>query len=482
MEIDRALADPKLLGAALGEPSTWSTWQTVLRAAFGLDLNPKQRRVFRELAGHRVPPRDRVQELWCLAGRRSGKSRMAAAIATYIATFVDHRKYLAAGEPGFVLSLSPTQNQARLVLGYCLAFLRASPILRQKIVSTTTHEIRLAGGIVIAAHPNSYRSVRGRTLLACILDEVAFFRDESSANPDLETYRAVLPALATTAGMLVGISSPYRRTGLLHAKYRDHFGKRDDRVLVIKGSTETFNPTISKSIIAAARQADPQAALAEWDAEFRSDLAQFLDDATIDRAIDHSRPLELSPQRGIRYYAFADASAGRHDHFTLSIGHKEGDRFVADVIRGMRPPFDPNGVAHEYAALVKQYGCTSITGDAYAGEWVAGAFRKVGITYKRAQLVKSALYLEALPHFMRGAVSLPAHERLIRELRLLERRTHRSGKDSVDHGQGGSDDYANAVCGCVQLAIAEHRTPVAALSAPRMITGHSEPYWIGGDS
>jgi hypothetical protein len=37
---------------------------------------------------------------------------------------------------------------------------------------------------------------------------------------------------------------------------------------------------------------------------------------------------------------------------------------------------------------------------------------------------------------------------LLRELRLLERRTHRSGKDSVDHGRSGHDDLANVVCAC----------------------------------
>jgi hypothetical protein len=27
---------------------------------------------------------------------------------------------------------------------------------------------------------------------------------------------------------------------------------------------------------------------------------------------------------------------------------------------------------------------------------------------------------------------------------------HPSGKDSVDHGRSGHDDYANAVCGCLR--------------------------------
>jgi hypothetical protein len=47
-------------------------------------------------------------------------------------------------------------------------------------------------------------------------------------------------------------------------------------------------------------------------------------------------------------------------------------------------------------------------------------------------------------------VRLPDHARLLRKLRLLERRTHRGGKDSVDHPRGGHDDHANAVCGVLR--------------------------------
>ena len=63
---------------------------------------------------------------------------------------------------------------------------------------------------------------------------------------------------------------------------------------------------------------------------------------------------------------------------------------------------------------------------------------------------KSQLYLEALPQFMRQSISLPNHPKLIRELRLLERRTSRAGRDVVDHGAHGSDDYANAFCGALR--------------------------------
>jgi hypothetical protein len=220
---------------------------------------------------------------------------------------------------------------------------------------------------------------------------------------------------------------------------------------LVQGSSQT---TLDARIIASARASDPEAALAEYDAQFRNDLSNLFDDAVIDAAIDHTRPPELPRLPGIKYFAFVDASAGRHDHFTAAISHRErdGDAIVIDALNGFGPPFDPNVVASDFARLAKRYGCSKIVGDAFAGEWVSQAFNRAGVKYERAEANRSSIYLECLPLFARHAVRLPDHARLIRELRLLERSVHRSGKDSVDHPRGGSDDYANATCGSLWLA------------------------------
>jgi Terminase large subunit, ATPase domain len=448
--IDRTLTDPQLLGAALGDATPWQTWLTVLRAAFGLPLDECQRAAFHQVAGERGPPAKRVRELWAVVGRRGGKSRMAAALAVYQAAFAKH--HLAHGETGYVLVLAASRDQAKVVFDYVKAFLEASPVLRQEIDGITKSEIRLRQGVIIGTHANSFRSIRGRTLLAVIFDEVSQWRDETSAIPDLEVYRAVLPALMTAKGMLIGISTPYRRTGLLYQKHRDHFGVASDDVLVIQGTSTQFNPTLTQAEIDAAVADDPEGATSEWEATFRSDLAAFLDDATIEAAVDRDRPLELPPRTNHRYVAFGDPSGGRHDAFTLCIGHREGELFVADVVRGTRPPFDPHEVTKDFAALCREYKITQVRGDRYSAEWVTTAFRDAGVNYKPADKNKSELYLEALPLFTRGAVSIPDIPPLLRELRLLERAVHRGSKDTVDHPRNGSDDFANALCGCAALA------------------------------
>jgi len=449
--IDEALRDRALLGAALGDWRTWTTWLAVLRGAFGLSLDVQQRQVFAEVAGGRGSLARPVRELWAIVGRRAGKSKMAAAIAVYLACFVKHR--LSAGERGMVLVLAASQEQARVVFNYAKAFLVESPVLRQEIVDATRSEIRLRSGIVIAIHSNSFRTVRGRSLCAAVFDECSMWRDETSSLPDLEVYRSVLPSLLTTRGMLVGISTGYRRVGLLYQKYRDYFGQDSPDTLVVQGGTRQFNGTVDEAEIAAQVAADPAAARSEWFGQFRDDLASYLSDDLIDAAIEPGRPLELSPQPNTVYRAFADASGGvGQDAYTIAIGHKDReDHCILDLVRGTAGKIDPHEVTRQFAALCKEYRVREVIGDSYAQEWVAAAWRGTGVAYRKSELTKSQIYLETVPLFTRGLVRLPDHPRLLRELRLLERQTHRSGKDSVDHPRGGHDDHANSACGALHL-------------------------------
>jgi hypothetical protein len=451
--IDRALLDRNLLGAALGDPSTWLAWLAILKAAHGRPLNERERELFTVVAGDREPPTRKVKELVCVASRRSGKGRIGAACAVHAALLIDHSPVLAPGEVGVVACVSPTRAQATILLNYAVGYLEASPLLRGEVVDVTADEVRLKNGNVICTLVSDYRSLRGRTLLLAIMDEAAFLRDEASSTPDIECARALSPGLATTGGMLVILSSPYRKLGLLYQRHRDHFGQNGD-VLVIRAPSRLLNPTLDEGIIASAQDSDAFATRSEWLGEFRDDIGAFLDEELVERAIDHGRPLELPPQERCRYRAFVDASGGRHDYYCVSLGFKEGERYVVAVIRGARPPFDPGAVTTEFANLCREYGVGSVVGNSYSAEWVASAWRAAGIGYQPCDISKSEVYLEVLPLFTRGLVSMPDHKQLVRELRLLERHTHRSGRDSVDHGRNGSDDHSNAVCGLLRTLVA----------------------------
>ena len=148
-----AMNDPNLLGAALGDTATWTRWLSILKAAFALPMSDADIAQFKEVSGNREPPTQRVDELWALLGRRSGKSRVAAALACYAALLVPRK--LAHGETGVVLVLAASADQAKVVFNYCTGFLQASPVLAREIIGSTATEIRLRNGNIIGVYANN---------------------------------------------------------------------------------------------------------------------------------------------------------------------------------------------------------------------------------------------------------------------------------------------------------------------------------------
>lgn len=413
-------------------------------------MSAEELAIYQRHTGRTLPPTEQASEAWMVIGRRGGKSFVTALIAVFLACFRDYQQYLSPGERGVVMVLAADRKQARVILRYVLAFLMHVPMLKRLVVADRADGVELSNRIDIEIHTSSFRSVRGYTLAAALCDEVAFWQADESANPDKEIINALRPAMATIPNaLLIGLSSPYARRGVLWEAFRDHHARDGDPVLVWQADTRSMNPSVPQSVIDRAYAEDPTAAAAEYGAQFRSDVASFLLAEWLDAIPTHA---ELPPVAGTRYHAFADPSGGAADSFTLGIAHKEGETFVLDLLRGRRPPFDPGSVVAEYAAILKTYGLHKVMGDRYAAEWVTAAFREHGIVYENSEKPKSDLYLEAEPLFARGVLRLVEHRTLQTELRQLERRTGSSGKDRVDHPPRGHDDYANAACGALVLA------------------------------
>jgi hypothetical protein len=316
------------------------------------------------------------------------------------------------------------------------------------VADSNTDAITLTNRTAIEITTASFRTVRSATLIAALCDEVAFWRsDESAANPDTEILRALRPALGTIPGSIMLLaSSPYAKRGELYSAYRKHFGKTGAPVLVWKADTLTMNPAFSRATVEAEYAKDPESARAEYGAEFRDDLADFITREAID-AITCQDRRELPPEPGIAYAGFCDPSGGASDAMTLAIAHLQGDVGVLDEVLEIRPPFDPDAAVAECAALLRRFGIARITGDRYAGQWPVARFAAHGITFEQSARPKNDLYHDFLPLANAKRVELLDVPRLAAQLIGLERRTARSGRDSIDHTPGAHDDVANAVCG-----------------------------------
>jgi hypothetical protein len=137
----------------------------------------------------------------------------------------------------------------------------------------------------------------------------------------------------------------------------------------------------------------------------------------------------------------------------MGVTHREKDgTVVLDLLFERKAPFNPSEVTEEIAALLKSYGCTQVTGDKYAAQWVVEAFQKVGIKYIQSERDRSAIYLDCLPLFTSGRARLIDNARLVAQFAALERRTFSTGKDRVDHGSSGKDDACNSAAGSMVLA------------------------------
>jgi hypothetical protein len=446
----RALRDKKLLGTIL-DGESWESWRVLLIALMGETLTDEERPVFTRLTGRKREPLARIEEFWGIVGRRGGKSRSAAVLAIFQACFVDHSKVIVVGERPIVLCLAENTKQAGVVFNYVAGIVEATPMLAELVTGKTQDTLSLSTGVDIEVRAASFRGLRGVTTVAVIADECAFWQsdDSGSANPDTAILDAVRPSLATTGGPLIVISSPYARRGAVFDTWARHYGDNGDPlILVAQGASRDFNPSLQQKVVDRAIERDPAAASAEYLGQFRSDLEAFVKIEAVEACVERGT-FERAPVSGVKYFGFVDPSGGSADSMTMAIAHRHGDRAVLDAIREVKPPFSPESTVADFATLLKTYRVERVNGDRYAGEWPREVFRHHGIEYVPAAKPKSEIYGGSLPLINSGRADLLDDKRLISQLCGLERRSGRSGKDSIDHAPGAHDDRINAAAGAL---------------------------------
>jgi len=464
MTIIDAIESLKIFRPLFKDLSTWRPWIVFLKALFGLPIEDSEdRELVKKCTGLVDPPKARVRECAAICGRRSGKSFVSALVAVFLACFKNWRPFLSPGERGWIFVIAVDKSQASIIKRYISGILDSSPILRRMIDRELREEIHLKNKISIGVKVCSFRSVRGFTVIAAVLEETAFWRSDFTANPDREVVGALRPALATIPeSLLLFVSTPYSRRGVLWDTFNKGFGN-PGKTLVWRAPSLTMNPTLNKDIIEDALKDDPQAAAAEWQVEWRQDIESFLSFEALQACVVRDR-LELPPIDGVKYTAFIDPSGGGQDSFGLAISHTEANgRFIIlDKVVEWKPPFNPNQVVLEAATIAKVYRCGYVMSDRYARDWVRDSLRVHGVDIKFSKLSASQLYLDFLPIVMGRRCELLDNQRLIAQTANLERRVRQGGYDLVTHFPGQHDDLANAAAGACVYATGKGRSEIKA--------------------
>ncbi|MGA2363838.1 MAG: terminase large subunit [Candidatus Aminicenantales bacterium] len=378
------------------------------------------------------------EEVFIIAGRQGGKSTTMGFVAAYEAALGGWEKKVGPGEQWNIFCLADTREQAGIVFGNIKRFLKP---FQRLVKRETNDELDLVNGAHIAVKASDFRSVRGWRLALVVLDEVAFFPND---NVD-ELISALTPSIIP-GGRLIGISSPNRKTGSLWALHEKFWGRDDADTLVFKAPTKLLNPTFSDRKIARDMERDPERCRAEYEAVFRDDAGALFDEEKIRAAATGK---EGPPEKGVRYHAFIDASAGKTDSMTLAIAHAFDEVVYLDLVRENAPPFDFVQVVEEYAGLLQKYGIGECWGDRYAFASLESQLRRHRIALNQSKANTTEFYLKLKALLQAGAVVLLDNKKLIDQLKRLELQTLPSGAERIDHPKNANDDVASAAAGAI---------------------------------
>jgi hypothetical protein len=461
--VDHDDAKPDVNGERPAYPTYPGLTADVPRGAANLPPGAGAGDIYEACTGRTTWPSVQARLVSLIVGRRGGKSYITAIIGIYLACCRTYRLKL--GTKGMVMILARDKEQAGVIRGYILAFLKAIEPLAAMLADTPNQKlIELKNGLTIEVRAVSEGGTRGYTVVAALMDEIAFWpTDPDSAKQDKKILRALRPAMFGVKGtMIVMLSSPYAQRGVLYENHRKDFGRDDAKGFVWQADTLSMRPEQDDELLDEIRdlyEEDPESAKAEYGAQFRADLESIFTKTAVEAVAQPGR-VEQARSTKHRYRAFVDPSGGSSDSYVLAIAHDETRKVegevvtfaVLDKVREWVPKFDPEEVSKEVVQICKDFGVRKVIGDAYGGEWPRDPLKKKGIDYELSKMSRSELYLALAPVVnSRRCEILDAehHKKMVNQLCNLERRTGRTGKDSIDHPPGSHDDVANAVAGAI---------------------------------
>jgi hypothetical protein len=78
--IDEVYSNPKLLGGAFRNRSTWRAWFAFLHAFFGLPLSADELEIYKQCTDRLDAPDGPAKEGWLICGRRAGKTSAKSSV------------------------------------------------------------------------------------------------------------------------------------------------------------------------------------------------------------------------------------------------------------------------------------------------------------------------------------------------------------------------------------------------------------------
>lgn len=408
----------------------------------------------------RIPERARHVVIE-VAGARSGKSRRHAMRLLHLALTMPLDR-LAPGEKAIGLIVAPDMRLARQALTFVAGVASSLPRgMVQKIAAESVTIRRIDGHVVsIECLPATKggSAVRGRSLVGAVLDEAAFFRDDSHAVNDVDIYRAVAPRVMR-GGQVMIPSTPWGKLGLLWDFFDREYGKPGD-ALVVHAPTLLMrdNDPDVMAEVTRERGRDPENAKREFDAEFLSAReSAFFDERAIDAAVDGALLLPAPRKQNAIVAASADWGF-RQDSSALAVVQRDADMFEVSNLLELVPgdkPLKPSDVVSQFAHAASMYDVEDIVSDGHYEEAIREHLNAHSLNLIRlpdGAGGKADTYQVARGLLNEGKVRAPKHERLLRQLREVISRPTSGGGVSIQSPRrkgAGHGDLVSALVGAL---------------------------------
>lgn len=456
------------------------------------DLPPDERALARELLGDVDEiPDDARSTLVAVCGGRGGKSYALVALRLVWGMYVRDVSSAAPGQHPAALIIAPSEKLRQEVVNYAVGAIRSKPELKKTLIVPKgtaddgvvgafsvrrPHDRKIIDFVAGVATKGGYGG-RGRSWTDAVLDECAFFQDETFAVNDQTLFDAA-SARVLPGGQTLVTSTPWAEFGLLYTLFTENHGKPKNAIAV-HAPTTLLNPADwAKKLVARAYATNPENAEREFGAKFmKGGTTIFFAPDLIDSCIDDTLSIDVPrvPLPGELVAAGGDLGF-RSDSASLAITHltATGSLILGELFE-LQPKLQPEGrlrpkrTIAAFKERMATHGATSLMGDQHYAETADEELWESGLTFMQCPASTDEVYVRARQKMREGVVKFARHDRLIRQLKEVQGRPLPGGKMSIVQprwAKGGHGDNVSAfVLGLWQLMTDKIPEPAPAVGS-----------------
>lgn len=412
------------------------------------------------------PPEGMPARVQLLAGIRTGKSLLAAAIAWCCTQRVDMAK-LGPGEVPRVSVVSLQVDLAKVIYQHLVGNIRATEAMAPLLLGEPTSDS------VLIQHPSGKAvevkvvagSRAGATLVArwsagCIFDESPrMVGADAGAVVNLDDMIDAVMGRLLPGAQLVDIGSPWAPFGPAYETQKEHWGKPTRALVVIRSRADHLNPYFwTQERVADIKKRNEKVYRTDVLGEFADVESSLFTTATLEK-VARKEPLTIGAKDRHHYVAVMDP-ATRANAWTLVVGtqaerqNEDGsvEKFLQVVMArqwqgSVAHPLDPEDVLIQIGKVLRPYRVKRVISDQYAADALKALGRRHGLAIDE-QTVTSRSKVENFSSLATlvdtGQIELPDDRHVMGDLKRVRRVVTQVGirVDLPQTADGRHCDYA----------------------------------------